>query len=171
MKDTSSGAVGSAVLLLFLVACGQGSVPVEPSGPADSSTEVPAAPSDPHAGLGVQASARFAGVVRLQGELAQLKSGFVFVSIKPKGIAMPCYSRKYALADGEVEAGEAGERVLRFELDQSHSLGGLVPGELVAEAYFDPDGLVETKEPEIVRSSVAAQPDDEGLEIVLKPSE
>ncbi len=172
MKDALRGAAGPAALLLALAGCGPGSVPVE-RGASEAAAPGGAAgvPADPHAGLWVPPAARFAGVVRLQGALAEKKSGFLFVSIKPKGIAMPCYSRKYSLADEELEPGEGGERVLRFELDQSHSLGGLVDGELVAEAYFDPDGLVDTKEPEIVRASVATQPDDEGLELVLKPSE
>lgn len=167
----------ASVLLLAVsslaVGCGKGPVPVEDGSAGSGSTPgvLPEGHPPLDGGTAPMASAqgedvRFAGVVRLQGELATRSEGYVFVSIKPAGVRMPSYSRKYSLADAS--PAEDGERVLPFELDRSNLMGGLVPGDLVLEARFDPDGFVESREGVVVATTSAA-PNDTSLEIVLAP--
>ena len=110
---------------------------------------------------------RFAGVVRLRGELADREKGFIFVSIKPDGIPMPAFSRKYSMSDPAVGPKEDGERVLRFELDRNHSLGGMVPGAINLEAWFDEDGYVDTKDDGVIKA-VPTAANDTSIEVILE---
>lgn len=109
---------------------------------------------------------RFAGVVRLSGALAASDEGFVFVSVRPAGGGMPLFSRKYAVADASLE--ESGDRLLAFELDEAHTMGGVAPGVLELEARFDPDGFVDSREG-IVTVRVPVEPGATDVEVVLGP--
>lgn len=165
------GLLGQSLGLLFLAAaCGPAPVPLE-NEPASSSAPQPLPPNHPPLDAQPPVSGidfHVQGVVRLRGDLATRDSGFVFVSVKPQGIVMPSYSRKYAYSDPAITSAADGERVLTFELDESHLQGGLVPGEHVIEAMFDPDGYVDTKDG-VIRRSMAVKPGDSGIEIVLDP--
>ena len=109
---------------------------------------------------------RFAGVVRLTGPFAEMQEGYLFVSVLPEGVRMPCFSRKYELSDAV--AGPDGDRLLSFVLDRNNTMAGLVPGvdKLVLEAWFDPDGSVDTKDG-AVRVTVPIEPGDTDAEVVL----
>jgi hypothetical protein len=163
----------AAVLFLLVpgaLACGPAPVPVESaSAPAAPAGQLP--PGHPPIGGGAgppaarsAADLRFSGVVRLRGALASTQEGYVMVSIKPEGIKMPVFSRKYALS--EATPGEDGELRLAFQLDQDDMLGMLPPGGLVLEARFDPDGMVESQEGVVV-ATVPVTLDESAAEIVL----
>ena len=82
---------------------------------------------------------------------------------------MPSFSRKYDLSQDGVAQADGDDLVVPFLLDQNFSLGGLVPGmEIICEARFDPDGIVDTREPNMVIEQVATKPNDDAIEIVLK---
>jgi len=134
--------------------------------PPGTSTELP----EGHPPIGGRATVdagddvRFGGVVRLRGKLASAPEGYVFISVKPEGIRMPAFSRRYALADAEPAVD--GVRRLPFDLDKTNMMGGLVPGALVLEARFDPDGIVESREG-VVTASVPTKVGDMAAEIDL----
>ena len=192
LRNTELPFLAGLLALGALTACGPAPVPVDdtargprgangasagpiPGGPIDASTlpegHPPLTQEELDGGLGSGASlpspedVRFAGVVRLRGDLATREDGFLMISVKPEGIRMPSYSRKYALADaGPVD--DAGERLLRFELDQRNMMGGLLPGELVLEARFDEDGYVETKDDTVI-VTVPTTANDTSAEILM----
>lgn len=122
-----------------------------------------------HPGLenATKGDATFAGKVRLEGTLAT-RGGYLFVTVFPEGVRMPCYSRKFDLKAKSDEIQMDGDAlVVTFLIDENYSLGGLVPGNLVIEANYDPDGIVDTREPERVATSQAVTPDATGIELVL----
>lgn len=121
----------------------------------------------PAGGMGAAAASgdlRFAGVVRLTGAMAASDEGFVFVSVKPAGSRTPIVSRKYAVAEATLT--EDGERLLAFELDEAHTMSPSAPGALVLEAWFDPDGYVDTREG-MVTATVPIEPGASDAEVVL----
>jgi hypothetical protein len=127
--------------------------------------------SDPHE-IAVQTiEGSFAGTIRLRGSLATREDGFVFVSVRPGPDGMYCYMRRYSLSDPAHRHDEAGERVIAFELNKSHTLTGLIDAELVLEAYFDSDGDVLTRESEPILLRVPVEPDDMEIELVLDPEQ
>ncbi|MEX1025775.1 MAG: hypothetical protein WD226_11950 [Planctomycetota bacterium] len=164
--------------LLLLAACGQPPVPVQTTKsalpPPQRMPDAARLPDGHPTGMthpGMEragaSTATFTGTVRLEGELAQ-REGFLFVNVMPEGVRMPCYSRKFTLAEADPAMRMDGDTlVVDFVLDQQYELGGLVSGALVLEAVFDPDGYVDTKEPERVVASVATEAGDEGIELTL----
>ena len=113
----------------------------------------------------------FSGTVRLVGELAERSDGYVFMSVKPAGMNLPSFSRRYSLTES---AAADGARLLSFELGPEHAMGGLVPGAShVVEAWFDPDGNVDSKEGGVRASVPLPQVEGDtaaGIEIVLDPA-
>ena len=177
-----AAAISAPLLLLTLAtACGQAPVPVgeeqqqrvsePPSEYSDAETLPDGHPTGmTHPGLanGGAGDTTFTGAVRLEGDLAQ-RTGFVFVNVKPKGARMPCYSRKFRLdatSDPSITEAE-GALLVDFVLDKNYELGGLVDGELVIEAVFDPDGYVDTKEPERVVQVSSVEPGESGIALTL----
>jgi hypothetical protein len=181
MKTTAKrlrGPVLSVPLLgLLLAACGDPPQPVEEStspmsargGTATGTLPPGHPPTQPRAADARSQDARFEGVVRLRGALAERESGFVFVSVMPEGSRMPIYSRKYSLDEPAVGAAEDGERVLRFELDRRYALSTIPPGQLELNVRFDPDGIVDSKEPEVLDAAVPIEPNRTDVEVVLDP--
>lgn len=108
---------------------------------------------------------RWDGAVRLQGGLAQMGEGYLFVSIKHEGVSMPSYSVKLDVTDGRPDGQDL---LVPFEITEANAMGGLVPGAagIVLEAYFDPDGYVESKEGQ-VRDRIPVELDQSDVEITL----
>ncbi len=136
-----------------------------PPAPAPAASQLPPGhpPLDGAPADDGSADARFAGTLRLRGELAAQREGFVMLSVKPEGVRMPCYSRKYAVAEASPEDG--GLR-LDFELGPESRMGKIPPGGIVLEARFDPDGMVESKEG-VVLATMPIQVGATDAEIVL----
>ena len=155
---------------LFLAACGQPPVPAGQQSPVSTPPQTPGRALSElpdghptgvrHPGLEntTPGDATFSGAVEMKGKMASL-GGFLFVNVFPEGLRMPCFSRKFDLTreDPAITVVE-GTRVVTFHLDERYALGGLVPGPLVIEAAYDPDGYVDTMEPErkTVQQSVTA---------------
>jgi len=158
------GVSSVALLLAFGTACGPAPIPVN----AGRALAAPPAHS-PSVGQATSQTVdpRFAGHIRLRGSLASLEEGFLFASVMPEGVRMPCLSRKIDLSTARIER-SGNEAIVPFSLDRAHIQGGLVPGELVFQARFDPDGFVDTKEPEVSVATVPVQVGDMGIEIVLE---
>ena len=87
------------------------------------------------------------------------------ISVKPAGIRMPSFSKRYELTDAEPLTD--GERKLYFELDKSDMMGGLVPGDLVLEARYDGDCAVESREDAVIET-VETAVGDTSAEITLE---
>lgn len=123
----------------------------------------PALPDEPPAKL---PEAHFSGVVRLRGTFASRTDGTVFVSVKPEGLPAPIFTAGYAVAEAKADGGEL---LISFELTDANAIGGLVPGPMDIEAYLDPDGVVESKEPETkIRQRFPVQNGASGIELVLE---
>lgn len=134
-------------------ACGE--APQRVAGPASPQQDLPA---------------RFAGSVRLQGALAKLDSGSLFLIVRPPGSRVPSLARKYEIGDPAFST-DGAERQLRFALDERDSMfGEHAPmfDEMEVEARFDPDGIVDTDDG-VVRASARARPGDREVSIVLTP--
>ena len=161
----------AAFLLTLGAACGEKAQnPGPEGGGADASMAQPEGHGDDSATADTADTARvrsrrWDGTVRLRGGLAQAGEGFLFVNIKPEGVAMPSYSVKVALSTGQAEGDEF---VVPFEITEANTMGGLVDGiDLVLEACYDSDGFVESKEGQ-VRHSIPVEVDQLGVEIVLE---
>lgn len=90
---------------------------------------------------------RFAGRVRLLGDLAQERGGAIFVSLRmADGPPLPFLTRQYTM-DAPQIIREGDLTVLEFELDQSHSMSGMplaeLPSELEIKVAYSSDGFVE----------------------------
>jgi hypothetical protein len=112
--------------------------------------------------------ARFAGTVHLQGELARVESGSLFLFAHPPGSSSPTLARKYEIGDPAF-SDEGDEVQLRFALDErDRMVGGSAAlfDEMEIEARFDPDGILDTSEG-VVRASVRARPGDGELSIAV----
>lgn len=117
-----------------------------PVGPA---VTVHAAPNKP----AEDPSIVFSGSARLVGPLRDAKTGFVFVSVRPKGQIGPLLTYRIDLADPDLRepvlvAHADGTRELNFILNQRTSLmPSDVPRDIALELQllYDPDGDIDTK--------------------------
>lgn len=109
----------------------------------------------------------FGGIIELGGELADSTQGGVFVIVRAPGQANTLMVRKLEVTSSVVR--EDGSRVLAFELTGEDHGGGALPANVELEAYFDPDGIVESKEGQVRRTITAARGDLE-LRITLDPA-
>ncbi|MEM7309437.1 MAG: hypothetical protein AAF682_22330 [Planctomycetota bacterium] len=148
------------LLLAAAASCGSSSEPADSQG-GEGAGEGQASPAEDADGF------RFTGTVQLDGDLASRKYGYVFISVKPTDVVMPSYSRKYSFEDAEVDAPGSEPRLLRFEINESHRMGGLGPGDHVLEAWFDPDGFVETKEGG-ARETVPVGRGQDGIKVAVR---
>ena len=101
----------------------------------------------------------FFGQVRLTGELAKVTEGRVFVYARQPGTRIPTLIQHLEIPFFEQD-GE--DKVQAYELTSSHTMGGMqmeIPDTLELKIYFDPDGLVDTREgqEEIIVPTVAGQ--------------
>ncbi len=111
---------------------------------------------------------RFAGSVHLQGALAEVESGSLFLFVSPPGSRSPTLARKYEIGDPAFSIDGNG-RQLRFALDERDCMigaGAPMLEEMEVEARFDPDGVLDTDEG-VVRASVRARPGDGELSIAV----
>jgi hypothetical protein len=182
--------LGSAVASFVLAACGDPPRPVEPAaasgpGPVDPHAPLPADHPPIGAGASSQPSAppattdpgpSFGGVVRLKGALAERPDGFLFISLVPGQVPegtpeMPFLSIKLSLAL-DVPAAANGERAVTFDLNRRTTMmpPTMEPlGELRLVARVDPDGAVDTREPDVLKAYVPATAGRTDHELVLDP--
>jgi hypothetical protein len=112
--------------------------------------------------------ARFGGSVQLQGALAEIESGSLFLFVSAPGSRSPTLARKYEIGDPAFST-DRDERRLRFALDERDCMiGASAPmfEEMEVEARFDPDGVLDTDEG-VVRASVRARPGDGEISIAV----
>lgn len=136
----------------------------DPHGPHGQASPPHGMPRPGHAPTG---EVLFAGRVELMGPIAQQTRGGVFLIARAPGQGGSLLVRKLEVADGELR--EDGTRVLAFELSDQDSHGTPIPAEVLLEVYFDPDGIVETREGRVGSTSEAKRGDLE-LRIVLDPA-
>ena len=121
--------------------------------------------TDPHeAGMG-SGDESYAGVVRLQGALAEVQEAYLFISAMPVGMNRPACSSKIDLADEALGERSEGERVVPFVLDGCNA----VPGEVELQVWFDLDGYVDSKEEGSVIRRYPIEPQDREIDVALAP--
>jgi len=127
----------------------------------------PASPEPPARG------GRFGGTVILEGELAKVESGALFVSARRKGQRLPTLSKKFEWKDAAWSVRE-GRRELRFVLTDADNMGGFgapIGAEMEVEALYSPGGFIDprrgSEEAGSVRASVPATIGDSKVEIRL----
>ncbi|MAF66548.1 MAG: hypothetical protein CMJ84_12940 [Planctomycetes bacterium] len=146
--------------LLALACCACGEKPVKVTGGGG------AAPLPP-AHVEVSDEPLFAGAVVFEMALKEVDSGFLFLNIRPTVHAPPLLSRRYEVAtDTSLTAN--GYKQIVFALSARDSMMGPVeiPEEVVLEAWYDPDGMVETKEG-VSRKPMTVHRGDLSLEVRL----
>jgi hypothetical protein len=149
-----------------ILACGEDPYAPDAARAAGRGNPAGSHPAVPHESPAKLPEAHFSGVVRLRGTFASRTDGTVFVSVKPEGLPAPLFTTRYAVVDA---IAESGELVIPFELTDANAIGGLVPGPMDIEAYLDPDGIVESKEPETkIRQRFPVQNGASGIELVLE---
>jgi hypothetical protein len=147
--------------LLLLCACGRGGA--HP-------------PRVPGAGPEAKSAAatgrvRFAGRVYLVGELAQVRTGSVFLCARAPDAREPAFARKYELGDPSWSM-QDGQRVLYFALNERDETGeasAAVGPRMVLEARYSPEGWIGVGRDEGagVKATVDAAPGDTELAITL----
>lgn len=149
-------ASASALLLTCVAACFE----------APERVSAASAPESPHAAS--DRPVRFAGRVTLNGDLASVQEGSLFLIVRSPGSRMPALTRKYEIGDPAFQLA-GGQRVLHFSLDERDDMGGAaapMAAEMELEVRFDPDGFVDTSEG-VVRTAVRVQPGDQELSLEL----
>lgn len=157
-------------ILLGICACGERPQRLGPKSEAPKIATSPASPEPPPKG------ARFGGTVTLEGEMAKLASGALFVSARRKGQRLPTLSKKYEWQDPAWSVLD-GRRELRFVLTDADNMGGFgapIGAEMEVEARYSPSGFIDPRpgsdEPGSVRASVPASIGDANVKIQLSPS-
>lgn len=150
------------IALLSLAACGERPQRIE---------EAPASAAPKAAPV-----VKFAGSVRLEGDLAGAKAGALFVSARRKGQRLPTLSHRFDMSD-PAWAAQDGARVLTFALTDADNMGGFgapMGNEMEVEARYSPSGFIDPRpgaeEAGVVRGSVPAVPGDANLSIRLQPT-
>lgn len=145
-------------LLLAFVACSDAPRAPRPSPPVSAQLppghpELPADHPD-LAGPAIDPEAVFSGTLRLAGPLAEVRTGFVFFSVRPKGQRGPLLGYRIDLADPDLREPvlvrtSDGTRELNFLLNQRTSMmPGAVPRDVALEfqVMYDPDGDIDTQD-------------------------
>lgn len=174
-----------AALSLLTFGCNKGpeKLPPKPQNPPAASGGAPHGPMGStstggqagpvHGGVGTQAGEGeplWAGSIELRGELSSREDGSLFVVVRPPGGGMPLVVRKFDLADAP-PAPEGQLRHVSFRLASGDAMFLASPPPEVCdmEVYFDPDGVVETKEGR-VGGTVQVNKGDLGLHLSLDPA-
>jgi hypothetical protein len=169
MKLVVRPATSLLCLAVFALTTGCGDAP-QKLGPADVVGGHSADDGHDHSAHAPNAAPSWTGTIVLEGELAELQDGYIFVSLRLQGQSMPFMSYKIALADYPPVAGS--ERRVPFELsDRTNQMPGGAPPELADSqleiaARFDPDGIVDTKEGAVTVATPVGW-GGSGLEIVF----
>ncbi len=121
--------------------------------------------ADPHVGSMGGGDESYAGVVRLQGALAEVQGAYLFVSAMPAGMNRPACSSKIDLADEALGRRLDGERVVPFVLEGCN----VVPGEVELQVWFDLDGYVDSKEEGSVIRRYPIEHQDREIDVALAP--
>jgi hypothetical protein len=162
----------SVLFLLLLCACGErpkrlGKEAASPGTSAASATA-------PAGAVRGQRTVRFGGTILLEGGLAAVQDGAIFVSARRKGQRLPTLSHKYELGDPSWKV-QDGNKVLPFSLTDEDNMAGFgapMGGEMEVEARYSPSGFIDPRpasdDESIVRSSVSAAPGDTKLAIRLQ---
>jgi hypothetical protein len=171
-------AIAGSILLLLLCACGERPKRLgkeESSSAASGASSASAASALPGAARG-QRTVRFGGSIVLEGGMAAVQEGAVFVSARRKGQRLPTLSHKYDLSDPSWTIKD-GSRVLPFSLTDEDNMAGFgapMGAEMEVEARYSPSGFIDPRpasdDEGIVRASVAAAPGDTKLAIRLQPT-
>lgn len=173
---TMRNAIVSSVLLMILCACGE-----RPKRLGKEESASTTSGAFPASSAGMPSSAapgervvRFGGNIVLEGGLAAVQEGAIFVSARRKGQRLPTLSHKYELSDPSWSTRD-GNRVLPFGLTDDDNMAGFgapMGGEMEVEARYSPSGFIDTRpatdEEGIVRAFVAAAPGDTKLAIRLQ---
>jgi hypothetical protein len=162
----------AASLFLLICACGE-----RPKRLSKEVSSTPAPGSAPTAAAGAargERSVRFGGTIVLEGGLAAVQEGAIFVSARRKGQRLPTLSHKYDLGDPGWTIRD-GNRVLPFSLTDDDNMAGFgapMGPEMEVEARFSASGFIAPRpasdEEGIVRASVAASPGDTNLGLRLQ---
>lgn len=127
------------------------------------------APHGGHAAVGGApvgpGEALLGGRVVLRGALAERREGGVFLIGRASGAGM-LLVRKLELS--EARPGAEGVLELAFQLDGQDVTASSLPDRMQLEVYFDPDGVVETREGRVGRT-FEVERGDLALELVLDP--
>ena len=118
--------------------------------------------------------ARFSGSVVLEGGMAGVQTGAIFVSARRKGQRLPTLSRRYELGDPAWST-QDGNRVLAFTLTDDDNMAGFgapMGAEMEVEARYSPSGFIDPSPAAdhegVIRASVPAAPGDAKLAIKLQ---
>lgn len=128
-------------VLVALACCACGEKPVKVTGPSRTAP-MPPAPLEE-----VSDEPLFAGAVIFEMALKEVDSGYLFLNIRPTIHEPPLLSRRYEVATDTTRTANGYKQIV-FALSARDSMMGTVeiPAKVVLEAWYDPDGLVETKE-------------------------
>ena len=163
MRPRAMGkAIRAAVILALLAGCGERPQRIgkgEPASPPVAPTAKPL---------------RFGGTVVLEGGMAAMGSGAMFVSARRKGQRLPALSRKYDMSDPAWFT-QDGNRILRFALTEDDNMAGFgspLGPEMEVEARYSPSGFIDPKpqadEDGAIRASVPAAPGEANLVVRLR---
>jgi hypothetical protein len=162
---TMRSALITTAFLLFVCGCGERPQRVTKDSPAPA-----AAPAPKKA----EKVVHFGGTIALEGSLAEVQTGAIFVSARRKGVRLPTLSHKYDMT-GSGWSAQDGKRVLAFDLADEDNMAGFgapMGAEMEVEARYSPSGFIDPKpgaeEPGVVRASVPAAPGDQKLAIKLQ---
>jgi hypothetical protein len=118
--------------------------------------------------------ARFSGTILLEGGMAGVQSGAIFVSARRKGQRLPTLSHKYEITDPSWST-QDGKRILAFTLTDADNMAGFgapMGAEMEVEARYSPSGFIDPSpgadEEGVIRASVPAAPGDSQLAIRLQ---
>jgi hypothetical protein len=172
MSDTMRSATLPFVVLLVLCGCGERPQRV---GKGGSSSPPSATSSASSSGDSKTAkAARFSGNILLEGGMAAVQNGAIFVSARRKGQRLPTLSHKYELNDPSWST-QDGNRVLTFTLTDDDNMAGFgapMGAEMEVEARYAPSGFIDpspTADNEgVIRATVPAAPGDAKLAIKLQ---
>lgn len=120
--------------------------------------------SNPHAPSGAAVSASFGGLVRLTGERAAKREGYLFVSVVPAGTSAPACFDRLDLSDNR--AGKLTEGVLSIPF--AYRDCPAPEGDLELKVQFDLDGFVETKEEGSLVGRFPIIRGDEAIDVTLE---
>src|SRR6185295_7047283 len=127
-SDTMRNATALLFLSFTLCACGERP---QRLGKGESNSQADSKAAKP---------ARFSGSIVLEGGMAAIQNGALFVSARRKGQRLPTLSRKYELTDPAWST-QDGNRVLSFSLTDDDNMAGFgapMGAEMEVEARYSP---------------------------------